>query len=267
MGSNAVLPSLNRAFSAPEVSMSLTEAGLLASRVEMIVRLYAEHHSWSAVKEKWHEERIHERGSRGSAQKIFRILKRRLQSGGKWLPSVTELHSLVQECPTEQAKAQLFYFYLIREDNLFRFVLHEVLRRQGTEQTEWHLTTGEIVSVLDHFEYEDGSGLQYADSTLQRWGQGFRSVLRDIGVLKGPYDENGVVPSVDEPPAHVGALYSWHEDGKEWPDRPVGWLYLFQPPAHRETLLDMIQSSGRWTTSRLRDQSVIAPADREEESV
>jgi len=27
----------------------------------MIVRLYAEHHNWSAVKEKWHEERIHER--------------------------------------------------------------------------------------------------------------------------------------------------------------------------------------------------------------
>jgi len=99
---------------------------------------------------------------------------------------LTELHNLVQECSTEQAKAQLFCFYLIREDNLFRFVLHEVVRQQGTERTEWHLTTGEIVSVLDHFEYEDGSGLQYADSTLQRWGRGFRSVLRDIGVLPGP---------------------------------------------------------------------------------
>jgi hypothetical protein len=232
----------------------------------MIVRLYAEHHNWTTVKKKWHEERIHERGSRDSAQKIFRILKRRLQSGGKQLPSLTELHNLVQECPTEQAKAQLFYFYLLQEDNLFRFVLHEILRQQGTERSEWHLTTDEIVSVLNQFEHEDGSELQYADSTLHRWGQGFRSVLRDIGVLKGPYDENGVVPSVDEPPAHVGALYAWTEDGKEWPDRPIGWMYLFQPPAHRETLLDTIQSSGRWTTSRLRDETVIAPVDHEGEA-
>ena len=266
MGSTAGLPSLNKAFSASEVSMSLTEAGLLPDRVEMIVRLYAEHHNWSTVKEKWHEERIHERGSRSSAQGIFRILKRRLQSGGKRLPALTELHNLVQECPTQQAKAQLFYFYLLREDNLFRFVLHEVLRQQGTDRSEWHLTTDEIVSVLDYFEYEDGAGLQYADSTLHRWGQGFRSVLRDIGVLKGPYDENGVAPSVDDPPAHVAALYSWNEEGKEWPDRPIGWMYLFQPPAHRETLLEAIQSSGRWTTSRLRDETVITPVDHEGEA-
>ncbi len=246
--------------------MSLTEAGLLPDRVEMIVRLYAEHHNWATVKEKWHGERIHERGSRGSAQGIFRILKRRLQSGGKELPSLTELHTLVQECPTAQAKAQLFYFYLIREDHLFRFVLHEILRRQGIDRSEWHLTTDEIVSVLDSFEDDDGAGLQYAESTLHRWGQGFRSVLRDIGVLKGPYDEHGVVPSIDGPPAHVGALYSWHEDGKEWPDRPIGWMYLFQPPAHQETLLNTIQASDRWNTSRLRDETVIAPADQEEKA-
>ena len=260
------IPSLSGSFSEDEINISLTEAGLLPERTEILVRLYAEHHNWSTVKEKWHEERIHERGSRSSAQGIFRILKRRLQSGGTRLPSVTELHNLVQECPTQQAKAQLFYFYLIREDNLFRFVLHEVLRQQGIDQSEWHLTTDEIVSVLNQFEHEDGSGLQYADSTLHRWGQGFRSVLRDIGVLKGPYDENGVAPSVDDPPAHVAALYSWNEEGKEWPDRPIGWMYLFQPPAHRETLLDTIQSSGRWTTSRLRDETVIAPADQEGEA-
>ena len=266
MEPSASLPSLNGTFSAPDVSMSLTEAGLLPGRMETVTRLYSEHHNWGAVKEKWHEERIHERGSRGSAQKIFRILKRRLQSGGKKLPSLSELHTLVEECPTEQAKAQLFYFYMVREDNLFRFVLHEILRGQGTDSTEWHLPTSKITAILSRFEYQDGAGLQYAESTLRRWGQGFRSVLRDIGVLKGPYDENGVVPSVDLPPAHVGALYSWNEEGKNWPDCPVGWLYLFQPPAHRETLLGMIQSSGRWSASRLRDQTIISPTEEEEAS-
>jgi hypothetical protein len=160
----------------------------------------------------------------------------------------------------------LFYFYLLREDNLFRFVLHEVLRRQGIERSEWHLTTDEVVSVLNQFEYEDGSGLQYADSTLHRWAQGFRSVLRDIGVIDGPYDEKGTVPTVDFPPTHLGALFAWNTEGKEWPDCPIGWMYLFQPPAHQETLLEAIQSSGRWTTSRLRDKTVIAPAEHEGEA-
>jgi hypothetical protein len=259
------LPSLNGTLAESDVSMALTEAGLLPDRVETIVQLYAEHHSWAEVKERWHAERIHERGSRDSAQGIFRILKRRLQAGGEALLPVSELHRLVQECPTGQSKAQLFYFYLIQEDDLFRYVLHEVLRRQGFDREEWQLSTDEIESVLDDFRYEDGSGLTYAESTLHRWVQGFRSVLRDIGVLDGPYDETGTVPTVDFPPTHLGALFAWNVAGKNWPERPIGWLYLFQPPAHQETLIDRIQSSERWATSRLRDQTVIAPVDRENE--
>jgi len=258
-----VIPSLNGALSDDDVSMSLTEAGLLPDRMEMIVRLYTEHHNWATVKEKWHEERIHERGSRGSAQKIFRILKRRLQSGGKKLPSLSKLHTRIEECSTEQAKAQLFYFYLIREDNLFRFVLHEILRQQGLERDEWHLTTDRIASVLDAFQSEEGSTLSYADSTLHRWAQGFRSVLRDIGVLKGPYDEKGTIPNVDIVPAHLAALYSWEEEGRDWPSRPIGWIYLFQPASYREALLDRIQSTDWWETSRLRGQTVVAPVQEE----
>lgn len=260
------IPSLNGTFSKKEINVSLTEAGLLPGRVKKIVELYVEHHSWAAVKERWHQDRVHDRGSRGSAQKIYRILKRRLQAGGAALPSISTLHHLVEECPTARAEAQLFYFYLIRDDNLFRAVLHEVLRQQGLDREEWQLSTDKIRSVLDDFRYEDGSGLTYAESTLHRWVQGFRSVLRDIGVLEGPYDETGTVPTVDFPPTHLGALFAWTVEGKNWPERPIGWLYLFQPPAHQETLLDRIQSSDRWTTSRLRDQTVIAPVDQEEEA-
>jgi hypothetical protein len=137
-----------------------------------------------------------------------------------------------------------------------------VLRRQGLDREEWRLSTDEIRSVLDDFRYEDGSGLTYAESTLHRWVQGFRSVLRDIGVLKGPYDETGTVPAVDVPPAHLGALYAWNEEGQDWPRRPVGWMYLFQPSAHREALLERLQSTDWWTTSRLRDQAIIVPTER-----
>jgi len=259
--SQTELTSLNGRFAEEEVNMSLTEAGLLPERAKAIVRLYAKHHSWAEVKERWHEDRIHDRGSRGSAQQIFRILKRRLQAGGSALPSISTLQRLIDECPTTQAEAQLLYFYLIQDDNLFRFVLHEVLRRQGTSRDEWSLSTERVASVLSDYEYVNGENLGYADSTLHRWAQGFRSVLHDIGVLEGPYDDVGTVPAVDGPSAHLSALYSWKKQGREWTEQPIGWLYLFQPPTHQDLLLDRLQSDSRWTTTQLREERVVKPTE------
>jgi hypothetical protein len=261
--SQTELTSLNGAFAEGEVNMSLTEAGLLPDRSKAVAELYAEQGSWAAVKEQWHGRRVHDRGSRGSAQQIFRILKRRLQAGGAALPSITALNELIEESPTSQAEAQLLYFYLLQEDNLFRFVLHEVLRRQGIDREEWILSTDSVVSVLSNYEYVNGESLEYADSTLRRWAQGFRSVLHDIGVLKGPYDDTGTVPAVDELPVHLSGLYSWKHEGREWTKRPVGWFYLFQPPTHQDLLLDRLQSSDRWTTTRVRDERVVEPAEAE----
>jgi hypothetical protein len=257
------LESLNHTFSKQDVTMSLTEAGLLVDRAEAVVRLYAKHHNWGEVKERWHEERVHERGSRSSAQRIFRIIKRRLQAGGNALPSVSTLDELIRQCPTTQAKAQLLYFYLIQEDDLFRFVLHEVLRIQGPDRDQWDLSPDRIASILRTFQYADGSELSYAKSTLERWVQGFRSVLRDIGVIKRPYDDEGTVPTVDFPPLHVGALYSWTVEGRQWPERPIGWLYLFQSSVHRDALFDRLQSSDGWMVSQLRDQTVLTPVESE----
>ena len=258
-----ILKSLNHTFSERDVTMSLTEAGLLVDRAEVVERIYAKHHNWGEVKERWHEERVHERGSRSSAQRIFRIIKRRLQAGGNMLPAISMLDELLRQCPTTQAKAQLLYYYLIQEDNLFRFVLHEVLRRQGVDRDQWSLSPKEVASILSAFRYEDGSELGYAESTLERWVQGFRSVLRDVGVIKKPYDDEGTVPTVDLPPLHVGAFYSWNVEGRQWPQRPIGWLYLFQSRVHRETLFDRLQSSDWWTASQLRDQTVLTPVEAE----
>jgi hypothetical protein len=261
-----ILQDLNGCIQEGDVSVGLTEAGLLPKRTETAVRLYAETRSWTEVKQQWHEERVHGRGSRGSAQKILRLIQRRLQAGGSTLPSTTDLHALVEECPTTRAKAQLFYFYLVEEDPLVQFVLHHLLRNQGTDREEWQLDTSTIAEYLESFRYEGGSALDYADSTLHRWAQGFRSVLRDIGVIEGKYDEVGRAPSLDFPPVHVGAFYSWNKEGEEWPRRPIGWYYLFQSPARQDALLDRLQASDRWESARVRSQTVLRPAGHLEAS-
>jgi hypothetical protein len=259
--SREVIPSLEGKLSETDITVALTEAGLLVERTEEIVRLYAEHRSWTKVKERWHEERVHGRGSRDSAQKIFRIVRRRLQSGGGDLPGISALHTSVQECPTEQAKAQLFYFYLVEEDALFKYVLHELLRQQGVDRDEWVLSPSTITEVLGTFQYSSGDGLGYASSTLHRWAQGFRSVLRDIGVIKEKYDSTGSTPTLDFPPLHVGALYSWNQEETEWTVRPIGWMYLLQPPARQEVLFERLHESNQWSTTRLRDRTVLEPRD------
>lgn len=261
--SKSPVPSLNQTFAEQDISIALTEAGLLVDRAESVVQLYAEHHNWAGVKAQWHGERIHERGSRSSAQKIFRIIKRRLQAGGNALPSMASLSVLLRQCPTTQAKAQLLYFYLLEQDNLFRFVLHEVLRRQGVERDHWDVSFETVGAVLRAFRYRDGAGLSYASSTLERWAQGFRSVLRDVGVIKKPYDDEGTVPTVDFPSLHVGALYSYNLKGKEWLERPVGWWYLFQPRANREAMFDRLRTSDHWSVSQVREQTILIPAGAE----
>jgi hypothetical protein len=218
------------------------------------------------VKKRWHESRVHERGSRSSAQQIFRIIKRRLLAGEASLPPITRLAELAERCPTDQAKAQLFYFFLIQEDDLFRFVLHEVLRQQGVDRKEWDLSSETLGSVLSAFQYSDGSGIEYADSTLHRWVQGFRSVLRDVGVIKKSYDQQGQVPTVDLPPLDLSSLYSLNERGPDWAETPIGWYYLFQPPSYHDILRQRLLSNNQWKTVQLRGQTVIRPINELSES-
>ena len=256
-------PSLNGTFKPSEVTASLTEAGLLPGRTQKVVRLYAELLSWAKAREQWHAERMHERGSRSSAQKIFRIIKRRLQAGEGQLPAVTDLNHLLQSCGTEQARNQVLYLYLINEDNLFRYVVHEVLGTDDADRTNWNLSKHLILDILNRFEYDDGSPLTYADSTRSRWVQGFLSVLRDIGVVEGKYDEYGTPPTIDAEPLHTAALYSWRTVGDDWLQHPVGLRYLFQPRAMIDRLVQRLGNTEHWQVYNQQGTTLLTPVPQE----
>ncbi|WP_168210677.1 BrxA family protein [Persicimonas caeni] len=260
-GETVELPTLQGRLEQSDVTADLTGAGLLVDRVELIARLYKEHQSWAEVREIWHSQRISERGSRGSAQKIFRILRRRLQTGASHLPSVPQLAEILDACRGERAKAQLVYLYLVEADSLVKYVLHEILRDSKPDANQWDLSSDRLMRILDEFRDADGEPLRYATSTRKRLVEGIRSVLHEIGVRKRPYDDEGVVPTLDREVLLVAAGYSWSKEGDRWQSSPVGLLYLFQPVHHLDTLFDRVNADPTWSTRNFQNQVMLHPED------
>lgn len=261
-GGDYIVPALDSAFSQEEVSMDLTMCGLLVERAETIAGLYATHRDWTTVENQWFDERIDGRSTRESSQKIYRVLSSRFKTASPSLPAISRLPSVFEQCETERNKAQVLYFYLIEDDPLVKFAVHQYiqqLKRHGVTGLDFGESA--VASILREFRYTDGETLNYADSTIYRWGQGLRSVMRDIGVLETQQSVSGQIPNVGEVPLLVASGYSFEEQGTEWLSRPLGWLYLFQQDQHWESLAERVASNPGWKAIGLRGDLRLQPTD------
>lgn len=252
--------SLSRTFSRDEISMALTTAGLLPKQTHELVSLYAEDLSWESAAERWHAERRAGRGSRESAQKILHLIRERLNAAGRSLPTLKRLAEILETETSATARAQVLYLYLVEADGLVRFTLHEILGDQGLDGASWDFSKGRIRSYLSSFRYRDASRLEYADSTLDRWAEGFRSVLRKIGVRESKYADRGGTPSLNDVPLAVASGYSWHRADDDWEQRPLGWMYLFQPESDWSSLRDRLRDFPAWEESRTPRGNYLRPA-------
>ena len=256
------LPSLVGSLSESEATMDLTAGGLLVDRTYELAELYAEHLDWGTVEEKWYEERVAERSSRESSRRIFPLLKGRLQAGGEGLPSVAQLPQLLDQCRNEREQAQLVYLYLLNYDGLARYVIHEYLRRlvkQGSSALDFQMKTA--LDILDSFRDKSGDPLDRSQSTQERWVQGIRSVMREIGVIDGKTSTDGQPPKVGDIPLQVGAYYSWIQNDDEWLTKPIGWLYLFQSEEYWEPQSKRLAQYDAWTHHEARSRVWFEPVD------
>ena len=72
-GDDAPISSVSGQLSPDEVNIDLTMCGLLVDRAEELAQLYADKGNWNDVKEIWFDERLSNRSTRGSSQKIYRV--------------------------------------------------------------------------------------------------------------------------------------------------------------------------------------------------
>ena len=246
-GGKEQAPRLSFVFSREDVSMDLTMCGLLVERAEQMARLYATHRDWTTVEDQWFDERIDERSTKGSSRKIYRVLSSRFKTVDYSLPAIAQLPSIFDQCDTHRDKAQVLYFYLIEDDPLVKYTVHEYVgrhREQGTDGPNFEQDT--IESILNRFHYEDGSEFDYADSTTRRWGEGFRSVMREIDVLESQQTLHGESPNLGTVPLLIASGYSWERHGTDWLSSPIGWLYLFQPEPYWDSLVERVANHDAW---------------------
>lgn len=255
-------PSLSLEFSHEEINMDLTMCGLLPERAEELIRLYREHKNWNQVKEVWFEERRANRSTRGSSQKIFRVLTSRLKNAPASLPNPRDLPAVLDVCATSQDKAQVLYPYLVADDALVRYVVHEYVHRLSSDYPDaLDLSNELLTSVLNQFEYADGTPFDYADSTMERWCEGFRSVMREIGVLENQQTVVGNPPSLGDTPLLVTMGYSYEEGEDEWFESPTGLQYLFQPSARWDELYNRAAETEAWEFVELHGSLQLWPAN------
>lgn len=261
-GQGTSLPTLDSQFSREEVSMDLTRCGLLVDRAEKIAQLYARHRDWTVVEEKWHEERFDERSTRGSSQGIYRVLSSRFKTTSGNLPAVVRLPSVFDQCETSRDKAQVLYFYLIEDDPLVKYIVHRYVQRlQQSGVGGLNFQQENIEALLNEFHYADGEEYDYADSTTQRWGEGIRSVFREIDVLETQQEVKGQVPNLGTIPLLVASGYSWETHGKDWLTQPDGWLYLFQSEQYWDSLAERISDHPSWEASGIHGEIRLQPVD------
>ena len=261
-GEGTSLPSLDSTFSQDEVSMVLTRCGLLVENAEKLSQLYARHRDWTVVEEKWLNERFDERSTRGSSQTIYRALSSRFKTAGRSLPAIARLPSVFEQCETSYDKAQVLYFYLIEDDPLVQYAVHRYVQRlqdAGADRLDFERDT--VKRILSEFHYDDGSEYDYADSTTRRWGEGLRSVMREISVLDTQQATQGETPNIGTIPLLVASGYSWETRGDDWLSQPIGWLYLFQPEQYWDSLAERLSEHPSWEATGIHGELRLRPVD------
>lgn len=255
-------PSLSRTFSPDEVTMDLTMCGLLPDRAEAIARLYRERGNWTQVEDAWFEQRRANRSTKGSSRKLFRVLSSRFKNAPASLPNPGNLPDVLDTCSSPRDKAQVLYLYLVADDALVRYAVHEYARRLAGDHPEpIDVSTETLTAVLNQFEYADGTSFDYADSTTERWCEGFRSVMREIRVLESQQTVVGDPPSLGETPLLVAMGYSYEEGDDEWFESPTGLQHLLQPSARWEELYDRAAETEAWEFVELHGRLQLRPAD------
>jgi hypothetical protein len=254
--------SLNGQFSQDETHIGLVAASLDLEQTRAIADLYNDHGDWSTTSNVWLDERHAERLTVEGSRRSFNAIKPRLQEAGGGLPPLRYLPAILDACRKERDQLQVLYCYLVAEDAVVRYVLHEYLRKlHRGSVNDLDFSDDTLVGLLDDFKHEDGEPLDFSDSTKDRWATNFRSALRSIGVIQSRQGTTGEVPTLGDVPLEVAAYWSWHQLGDEWLTNPIGWRYLFQPESFWGPQSQRLQKSTRWTSHESHGRLWYEPVD------
>ena len=148
----------------------------------------------------------------------------------------------------------------MEDDPLVKYIVHRYanqLQESGVDGLDFEQDT--VERLLNEFHYDDGSEFDYAESTTRRWGEGLRSVMREIDVLETQQALEGQIPNIGTTPLLVASGYSWETHSDDWLSQPTGWLYLFQPEQYWDSLAERISDHPNWEASGIHGELRLQP--------
>jgi len=261
-GDDSEIRSLNGQFSPDETHIGLVAASLDLEQTRAIVELYNECGDWTTTNKQWLERREAGRLTIEGSRRAYNAIKPRLQEGGGGLPPLNHLPDILGACRKERDQLQVLFCYLVAEDAVVRYVLHEYLQQlQRRSVSALDFSNEQIIEFLDEFRHTDGSQLDFSESTKDRWGTNFRGTLRSVGVIQSKQGTDGDVPSIGDVPLEVAAYWSWQQLDDEWLMNPLGWRYLFQPESFWSPQSNRLAESTRWSTHESHGRLWYEPVD------
>jgi len=252
-------PGVNDNLTAEKINLNLKEAGMMINKTEIICEIFSDQKNWSATKQLWHEEKLGGCGTRDSNQRLFQIIRDRLQNKESILPTVKELNKVFRDCFNKRTKAQIIFLFIVETDILVKYMIHKLYEKQDKNPGNWNLSKKELLNTIIRIELSNGKRIKYAESSLKKWVSSFRGLMWEIGFLNSPNGNTGSPPVIGDKALEVIAYYSWNKMGPEWTDFPIGFYYLLQAQSNWEVLWKRIKYYDAWQEKNLQGKLNIEP--------
>lgn len=242
-----------------QVDMTLTQCGLLPNQTNEVAKSYENQGNWNDVKNAWFKKRVSNRSTRESSQKILTVLSSRLKNAPTTLPNPQALPAVLEKCATPTDRAQVVYQYLIADDPLFRYVVNAYASRiVESQKSSLDFSNEKLRQILLSLQFNNGKSLEYAESTIRRWCEGFRSVMREISAL-GNQQTMGSPPALGEIPLLIAMGRSYENGREDWVESPTGLLYLLQPESRWDELFNRASNTTAWEFVELHSSLQLQP--------
>jgi Putative inner membrane protein (DUF1819) len=161
----------------------LTEAGLAVEDSSHLCLEYVKTQDWKEVRRRAVRENLLDKGSEARITKLLRAVERRVIGAMPPLPCPRLVARFLASNVSDAAKAQLLFVLATREDVALaeayqRLVLPHL--QSGSRKVPAKL---EILAFLEEAAQTRPEVAKWTNQTRLRWAEGFRLVLREVGVM------------------------------------------------------------------------------------
>ena len=189
-----------------EFTGKLVHCGLVMSETEQLLHYYVDSgEDWSRVRESVLSRNLLGKQSKNRARHIFEVVQHRYKEAPEWLPPTAFVSKFYNASISERAKKQIGLTYVAADDPLLRkmlFTFRNDFQKEALAPRDTVIIQ-EMHKVLDR----ENVDLDWSPSMEQRWAQGFRSILRQVGIIEGI--DPGWMRAFNPRPEAFGLLLLW----------------------------------------------------------